>query len=99
MPQSVHILGASVHCLGSNDDANPGAYPLVTLLGYTKPIAKSYRKYLDIALIMAKRRVAYRWGRGRAPKFKEWLTDLLYCQEQLTHYADLLPRASRPRDV
>lgn len=73
--------------------------PLIALLGYTKLIPRCCRKYLGIALLLAKRRVACSWGRGRAPKFKEWLDDLIYCQEQLTLYTETLPRASKPRNI
>lgn len=72
---------------------------LVALLGYTKPIPKTYRRYSATALLMAKRRVACRWGRGRAPKFREFLTDLIHCQEQLATYAELLPCTSRAKDI
>lgn len=70
--------------------------PIVALLGYTENIPTTVRKFTAIALLMARRRVACRWGRGRAPKFKDWLTDLLYCQDQMSIYAETLPRASRP---
>lgn len=73
--------------------------PLMALLGYTAHIPVPYRKYVNIALLLAKRRVACRWGRGRAPKFKMWLADLVYCQDQLKIYGETLPNASRPRDI
>lgn len=78
--------------------ANPED-PMVALLGYTEHIPAPFRKYAAIALLLAKRQVACRWGRGRAPKFKVWIHDLVYCQDQLSIYAETLPRASRPRDI
>lgn len=76
-----------------------GADPLMALLGYTAHIPAPYWKYVNIALLLAKRRVACRWGRGRAPKFKTWIADLIYCQDQLKVYGETLPSASRPRDI
>lgn len=73
--------------------------PLLALLGYTAPLAPPIRKYTALALLLAKRRVSCRWGRGRAPKFKTWLKDLIYCQETLSTYAELLPPSSRPREI
>lgn len=73
--------------------------PLVALLGYTVQLLPAIRKYTSLALLLAKRRVSCRWGRGRAPKFKTWVQDLIYCQDQLNTYADLLPPTSRPRDI
>ncbi|KAJ1180994.1 hypothetical protein NDU88_006205 [Pleurodeles waltl] len=73
--------------------------PLVALLGYTEKIAPVHRRYLGFALLLAKRRVACCWGRGRAPKFKDWLSDLVYGRMQLKAYAELLPPTSRPRDI
>ncbi|KAJ1217574.1 hypothetical protein NDU88_005168 [Pleurodeles waltl] len=73
--------------------------PLIALLGYTEEIGPVQRRYLGFALLLAKRRVACRWGRGRAPKFKNWLSDLVCGKMQLEAYAELLPPTSRPRDI
>lgn len=73
--------------------------PLTALLGYTALVAKPHRRFISLALMMAKCCVACRWGRGRAPKFKDWLSDLTYCQEKLCSYAELLSLSSRPRDI
>lgn len=73
--------------------------PLTALLGYTQPLTAKMRKYISLALLLAKRRIACRWGRGRASKFKDWLQDLVYCQEQLQTYAELQPPSSRPKDI
>lgn len=74
-------------------------HPMMALLGYTAHIPKASYKYTAIALLLAKRRVACRWGRGRAPKFKNWLDDLIYCQDQMSIYAETLPWMSRPKDI
>lgn len=73
--------------------------PLVALLGYTQQLAAKIRKYTSLVLLLAKRLIACRWGRGRAPKFKDWLTEITHCQEQLQTYAELMPASSRPRDI
>lgn len=73
--------------------------PLVALLGYTQQIPIKIRKYTALALLLAKRLIACRWGRGWAPKFKEWMREIIYCQEQLHIYNELMPPSSRPRDI
>ncbi|KAJ1115246.1 hypothetical protein NDU88_003472 [Pleurodeles waltl] len=73
--------------------------PLIALLGYTEETAPVHRRNLGFALLLAKRRVACRWGRGRAPKFKDWLSDLVYGRMQPEAYAELLPPTSRPSDT
>lgn len=73
--------------------------PLTALLGYTKQVPANRRKFVSFTLVLAKRRVACCWGRGRAPKFKNWITDMIFWQDQLNKYAELLPISSRPRDI
>ncbi|KAJ1213871.1 hypothetical protein NDU88_001501 [Pleurodeles waltl] len=73
--------------------------PLVALLGHTEAITTDYRRYVSFTLLLDKRRVACRWARGRPPKFKDWLTDLLYGKMQLETYAELQPSSSHPKDI
>lgn len=72
---------------------------MTALLGYTENIDIGYWRFVSIGLLLAKQRVACRWGRGRAPKFKEWVRDIIFWQDQTLTYAELLPLASRPRDI
>lgn len=72
--------------------------PLTRLLGYIGALPMTMQRFISLALLLAKRRVACRWSRGRAPKFKDWLQDLIFCQDQLHTYTELLPPSSRPRD-
>lgn len=37
------------------------------------------RNHQVLSLLLAIRRLACRWGRSRAPKFKDWLKDLTHC--------------------
>ena len=72
--------------------------PLIALLGYTKDIPKRLNRLTSMALLLAKRGVSMAWGRGTAPRFKEWLKDIALGAEMLDTYATLLPRSSRPCD-
>lgn len=71
--------------------------PLLALLGYTKPIVKDARNLIAMGLLLARRRVAMRWMRGRAPTTAEWHRDMTYCHTQSDTYNELLPPTSRPK--
>lgn len=73
--------------------------PQIALLGCIQDIATTHKKFLALGLLIAKRRIACKWGRGRAPKFKECVQDLITWQEQSLCYAELLPPTSRPKDI
>lgn len=72
--------------------------PRICLLGLQKLRLIRRRKFLAVSLLLAKRRIAIRWGSKRPPRFKEWLQDMAHCKESLSIYAEDLPIASRPRD-
>lgn len=72
--------------------------PQVCLLGIYKIKQIRRRKFLAVALLLAKRRVALKWGSRQTPKSKNWITDMTYCKEQLENYAEEIPEASRPKD-
>ncbi|KAJ1097830.1 hypothetical protein NDU88_002946 [Pleurodeles waltl] len=65
--------------------------PLLGLLGYGRLHA--------LLLLFAKRRVAIHWGRRRVPAVGNWLADVTYGHTQLTTFWELMPAASRPRDI
>lgn len=72
--------------------------PLVCILGVQPLKLARRRKFLAVALLLAKRRIAMRWGSKRPPRLKEWIVDMTYCRETLEVYAEEIPQASRPRD-
>lgn len=72
--------------------------PLVCLLGIYRLTLASSRKFLAVALPLAKRRIAIGWGSKRPPMLKDWLRDMSHCKETLETYAEEIPQASRPRD-
>lgn len=73
--------------------------PLVCILGIRKLKYARRRKFLAVALLLAKRRIAICWGSKRPPRLKDWITDMTYCKTMLETYAEDIPQASRPRDV
>ena len=58
--------------------------PVVALLGEVRRYPRHCRRFLPIALLLTKRLVACRWGRGRAPTYKLWIADLIYCSGSQT---------------
>ncbi|KAJ1104726.1 hypothetical protein NDU88_002135 [Pleurodeles waltl] len=73
--------------------------PLLGLLGYVRDTPPPSRKLHALLLLFAKRRVAIHWGRRRVPAVRDWLADVTYGHTQLTTFWELLPAASRPRDI
>lgn len=72
--------------------------PLACLLGIHKIKQVRRRKLLAVALLLAKRRVAIKWDSKRPPRFKNWMSDILYYKESMGTYQECLPMASRPKD-
>ncbi|KAJ1205245.1 hypothetical protein NDU88_000680 [Pleurodeles waltl] len=62
-------------------------------------VPPAQRKLVGMLLLLAKRRVAICWGRGRPPGVTDWLRDAVYCLEQLETFWELAPEGSRPRDI
>ncbi|KAJ1185339.1 hypothetical protein NDU88_002132 [Pleurodeles waltl] len=73
--------------------------PLLGLLGYVRDTPLSSRRLHALLLLFAKRRVAIHWGRRRVPAVRDWLADVTYGHTQLITFWELLPAASRPRDI
>lgn len=71
----------------------------VGLLGYVKEVPVGVCKLLAMLLLLAKRRIAMTWGRSRLPLFKDWITDITFCQEQLVAFWELMPVASRSKGI
>lgn len=73
--------------------------PKVMLLGYVEHTKMEVRRLTAMLLVLAKRRLAIHWGSPRGPTIKAWLQDAAFCQEQLSNYWDLMPTASRRKDI
>ncbi|KAJ1084294.1 hypothetical protein NDU88_004446 [Pleurodeles waltl] len=73
--------------------------PTMALLGIVDGWPIAMRRLVGLLLILAKRRVAVCWGRGRAQCESDWLRDAVLCQEQLTVYWELGPGGSRLRGI
>lgn len=69
------------------------------LLGYVEQIEVAGRKLTAMMLVLARRWLAIHWGAPRGPRSSDWLQDITYCQENLSLYWDLMPSASRPKDI
>lgn len=72
--------------------------PALVLLGYSKNLPKATRRLVDMALLVAKRRVAMCWLRRPVPTNTQWSKDLLYCCTQSENYSELLSPRSRPKN-
>lgn len=73
--------------------------PLVALLGYVEEVPPAHRRLTAMMLLLAKRRIAIYWGVPRKTRISEWLSDIAFCQEHLTHFWELMPTSSRPKDI
>ena len=74
-------------------------YEYTALLGDVQSIESVNHRFVAIALLLAKRRVAVHWMACFPPVVQGWLTDLTYCMDQLELFAESLPSASRPKDI
>ncbi|KAJ1083605.1 hypothetical protein NDU88_003762 [Pleurodeles waltl] len=73
--------------------------PRLALLGCVDAVRQFHRQLVGLLLLLAKRRVAMCWSRGRPPRGSDWLRNAPFCQEQLTIFWELTPEGSRPRDI
>ncbi|KAJ1117027.1 hypothetical protein NDU88_005228 [Pleurodeles waltl] len=73
--------------------------PVFALLDYIMEIPPENRKLVGLLLLLAKRRAAMRWGRVLAPRFRDWLRDTVYCQEQFAVYWELMTPDASSRHV
>lgn len=73
--------------------------PMLALLGYVKLLKKGIRRFIAIAILLAKQQISLHWGGTACPTIKGWLKDLQYCQVTSEDYATLLPLISRPRNI
>lgn len=73
--------------------------PMVMLLGYVERVNVASRRLTAMMLVLARRRLAVHWGDPRSPSIGDWLRDIVYCQENLTLYWDMMPSSSRPKDI
>ncbi|KAJ1162423.1 hypothetical protein NDU88_002891 [Pleurodeles waltl] len=73
--------------------------PKIALLGYMDEVQGPHRRLVGLLMLLAKRRVAMCWGRGRAPRRSDWLRDAAFCHDQLLVFWELMPEGSRPKDI
>ncbi|KAJ1163451.1 hypothetical protein NDU88_003909 [Pleurodeles waltl] len=71
----------------------------IALLGYMDEVQGPHRRLVGLLMLLAKRRVAMCWGRGRAPRRSDWLRDAAFCHDQLLVFWELMPEGSRPKDI
>lgn len=85
--------------IGNITDIELHHSPLVALLGYVLEVPLSRRKLTAMLLLLAKRQVAIHWKKMNPPTIAEWIGAATYCKDQLTHYWELMPTRSRPKDI
>lgn len=73
--------------------------PEVALLGYVRNFPKHVRRFVAIALLLAKRELAIKWGNGFIPTTKARLNSLIYCNTNCDLFATMMPSSSRPKDI
>lgn len=73
--------------------------PLLALLGYVHDLPKSRRRFVAVALLLAKRELALKWTSKKTPTLKAWLLSMTFCNTISDAYAQLQPPASRPVDI
>ncbi|KAJ1152049.1 hypothetical protein NDU88_004827 [Pleurodeles waltl] len=70
---------------------------LQALLGYVKPLNPGHRRFVDMALLLAKQRTTLLWRIIRTPTTFDWLKDMIYCDNTSQLYASL--QRPRPKDI
>lgn len=68
-------------------------------MGYVDTLPKSNCRFTAVALILAKRKIAIRWGSRQKPTIKGWLKSMSYCNIMSELHAELQPPTCRPKDV
>ena len=71
----------------------------LAFLGCIFEFKSTQRRFLALALLLAKIRVSIHWGRGPIPTKRAWLKDLVYCSDALDAYWEYMPEASCPKDI
>lgn len=73
--------------------------PIVALLRWVGKVPPESRRLIAMMLLLAKRRRAMHWGAHRRPWVEAWVKDVVFCQEQLSQFWELMPTAARSKDI
>lgn len=68
--------------------------PRLGLLGLVSKAKRSCRRFVAIALLLAKKEVAINWGARSKPQRAAWLRNLAYCNLQTKIFSSLQPPSS-----
>lgn len=69
------------------------------LLRLVKPISTTHRKFVAVALLLAKRRVAMSWGKCKVPNICDCIKYMTYCKTTLETYVEELPASLQPHEI